>query len=103
MSGEGLVPVTSKKPISPSLHSAPADRVEDSPRTSTRLVRTALVATYQHAIMSLLPGLGLTEPEEAAKIETSQHHLVKESEWRFEVAADKSIQVKVSTVHWSHG
>ena len=56
--------------------------------------------------MSLLPGLGLTEPEEAAKIETSQHNLVKESEWRFEVAADKSIQVKVSTDYavrkWRH-
>lgn len=46
--------------------------------------------------MSMLPGLGLTEPEEAAKVETTQHALVKESEWRFEVAADKYIQVKVS-------
>lgn len=46
--------------------------------------------------MSLLPGLGLTEPEEVAKVETAQHDLMKESEWRFEVAADKYIQVKVS-------
>jgi hypothetical protein len=46
--------------------------------------------------MSLLPGLGLTEPEEAAKAETTTHHLVKESEWRFEIAASKYIQVKVS-------
>jgi hypothetical protein len=51
--------------------------------------------------MSLLPGLGLSEPEEATKIETAQHNLVKESEWRFEVAADKSIQVKVRPVKYS--
>lgn len=51
--------------------------------------------------MSLLPGLGLTEPEEVAKVETAQHELVKESEWRFEVAADKYIQVKVRTIHYS--
>ena len=43
-----------------------------------------------------LPGLGLTEPEEVTEVETAQHDLAKESEWRFEVAVDKYIQVKVS-------
>jgi hypothetical protein len=44
--------------------------------------------------MSLLPGLGLSEPEEAAKSETSQHDLASESEWRFEVAQGKYANVK---------
>jgi hypothetical protein len=42
-----------------------------------------------------LPGLGLEEPEEIQKVETTQHDLGKDSEWRFEVAAGKHVQVKV--------
>lgn len=42
-----------------------------------------------------LPGLGLDEPEEVQTIETSQHDLAKENEWRFEVAVGKYVQVKV--------
>lgn len=42
-----------------------------------------------------LPGLGLEEPEEVQKIETTQHELAKDREWRFEVAAGKYVQVKV--------
>lgn len=49
----------------------------------------------QHGAMSL-PGLGLAEPEEVSKVETAQHDLVKESEWRFEVAAGRYTNVKVS-------
>lgn len=43
-----------------------------------------------------LPGLGLEEPEEVHTVETVQHDLAKESEWRFEVAVGKYVQVKVS-------
>lgn len=42
-----------------------------------------------------LPGLGLEEPEEEQKVETTQHELAKDCEWRFEVAVGKYIQVKV--------
>ncbi|KAG9767597.1 mRNA cleavage and polyadenylation factor IA/II complex, partial [Aureobasidium melanogenum] len=42
-----------------------------------------------------LPGLGLDEPEEVQTIETSQHDLAKENEWRFEVAVGKYVQVKL--------
>ena len=43
-----------------------------------------------------LPGLGLAEPEEAPAVEvTTEHTLLKESEWRFEVAFGKGITVKV--------
>jgi hypothetical protein len=45
-----------------------------------------------------LPGLGLSEPEEVAQSEVIQHNLDKESEWRFEVAAGKYIQVKVRSI-----
>lgn len=51
----------------------------------------------QDGVMSL-PGLGLEEPEEIQKVETTQHELAKNSEWRFEVAAGKYVQVKVNTV-----
>ncbi|KIX08401.1 uncharacterized protein Z518_03057 [Rhinocladiella mackenziei CBS 650.93] len=44
-----------------------------------------------------LPGLGLEEPEEAHSVETVQHDLAKESEWRFEVAVGKYVQVKLLT------
>jgi hypothetical protein len=44
-----------------------------------------------------LPGLGLDEPDDVPEIETTQHDLPKESEWRFEVAVGKYIQVKVRT------
>lgn len=57
--------------------------------------RLALVHfQFRHGVMSL-PGLGLSEPEEVAQTETSHHDLNKDSEWRFEVAAGKYIQVKV--------
>ena len=42
-----------------------------------------------------LPGLGLEEPEEFHTVETAQHGLEKETEWRFEVPVGKYIQVKV--------
>ncbi|KAJ9643786.1 uncharacterized protein PV06_09036 [Exophiala oligosperma] len=42
-----------------------------------------------------LPGLGLSEPEEVSTVETHQHDLTKECEWRFEVAVGKYVQVKV--------
>ena len=46
--------------------------------------------------MSLsLPGLGLDEPEEVQAVETVQHDLTKETEWRFEVAVGKYIHLKV--------
>lgn len=46
--------------------------------------------------MSLsLPGLGLDEPEEAQAVETVQHDLAKESEWRFEVPVGKYVHLKV--------
>jgi hypothetical protein len=46
--------------------------------------------------MSLsLPGLGLDEPEEAQAVETVQHDLAKETEWRFEAAVGKYIHLKV--------
>ena len=43
-----------------------------------------------------LPGLGLEEPEEVQTVETTQHELAKGREWRFEVAAGKYVQLKVS-------
>lgn len=43
-----------------------------------------------------LPGLGLEEPEEVHTAETTHHDLGKETEWRFEVAVGKYVQVKVS-------
>ena len=42
-----------------------------------------------------LPGLGLEEPEEAHIVETAQHDLEKDCEWRFEVPVGKYVQVKV--------
>lgn len=42
-----------------------------------------------------LPGLGLEEPEEVHTVETTQHNLEKETEWRFEVPVGKYVQVKV--------
>lgn len=45
-----------------------------------------------------LPGLGLSEPEEVFTVETHQHDLAKECEWRFEVAVGKYVQVKVPTI-----
>ena len=42
-----------------------------------------------------LPGLGLEEPQEVQQVETSQHELAKDCEWRFEVAVGKYIQLKV--------
>ena len=42
-----------------------------------------------------LPGLGLEEPEEVHKVETTQHEVAKNQEWRFEAAAGKYVQVKV--------
>lgn len=42
-----------------------------------------------------LPGLGLEEPEEIHIVETTQHNLEKETEWRFEVPVGKYVQVKV--------
>lgn len=44
-----------------------------------------------------LPGLGLAEPDEPQSLETTEHELSKESEWRFEVAVGKHVTVKVST------
>ncbi|EXJ56294.1 uncharacterized protein A1O5_12561 [Cladophialophora psammophila CBS 110553] len=44
-----------------------------------------------------LPGLGLEEPEEVHTVETAQHDLAKETEWRFEVAVGKYAQVKLLT------
>lgn len=51
----------------------------------------------QDVAMSLpgLPGLGLDEPEEERSVETTQHDLAKEHEWRFEVAVGKYAHVKV--------
>jgi hypothetical protein len=43
-----------------------------------------------------LPGLGLAEPEQVTKVESAQHELAKGWEWRFEVAAEKYISLKVS-------
>ncbi len=43
-----------------------------------------------------LPGLGLEEPEEVQTVDTAQHDLGKETEWRFEIAVGKYVQVKVS-------
>lgn len=45
--------------------------------------------------MSFLPGLGLEEPEEIQKVESSKYDLAKDTEWRFEVAFGKYTQVKV--------
>jgi hypothetical protein len=60
--------------------------------------RVALLNSHiQNGAMSL-PGLGLSEPEEVAQSEVIQHNLDKESEWRFEVAAGKYIQVKVRSI-----
>lgn len=61
------------------------------------------LSLQQNGVMSL-PGLGLQEPEETQKSETSQHDLAKECEWRFEVAAGKYTQVKVSNLddHCTH-
>ena len=42
-----------------------------------------------------LPGLGLEEPVEEDTVETTQHELTKDCEWRFEVAVGKVVQVKV--------
>ncbi|RMZ76342.1 hypothetical protein DV738_g4984, partial [Chaetothyriales sp. CBS 135597] len=42
-----------------------------------------------------LPGLGLEEPEEVQSAQIVQHQLAKDSEWRFEVAVGKYVQVKV--------
>ncbi|KIW81856.1 hypothetical protein Z517_04882 [Fonsecaea pedrosoi CBS 271.37] len=42
-----------------------------------------------------LPGLGLEEPEEVHTVEATQHDLAKETEWRFEVAVGKYVQVKL--------
>jgi hypothetical protein len=42
-----------------------------------------------------LPGLGLEEPEKVHIVETTQHDLQKEAEWRFEVPVGKYVQVKV--------
>ncbi|KIW63666.1 hypothetical protein PV04_08651 [Phialophora macrospora] len=44
-----------------------------------------------------LPGLGLEEPEKVHIVETTQHHLEKEAEWRFEVPVGKHVQVKLLT------
>ncbi|KIV87633.1 hypothetical protein PV11_03165 [Exophiala sideris] len=44
-----------------------------------------------------LPGLGLAEPEELSAVETAQHDLAKDCEWRFEVAVGKYVQVKLLT------
>ncbi|RMZ87097.1 hypothetical protein DV736_g5678, partial [Chaetothyriales sp. CBS 134916] len=44
-----------------------------------------------------LPGLGLEEPEEVQIAQTVQHQLAKDSEWRFEVAVGKYVQVKILT------
>lgn len=44
-----------------------------------------------------LPGLGLDEPEEERSVETTQHDLAKEHEWRFEIAVGKYAHVKVRT------
>ncbi|OAP64945.1 hypothetical protein AYL99_00917 [Fonsecaea erecta] len=43
-----------------------------------------------------LPGLGLEEPEEVHTVEATHHDLAQETEWRFEVAVGKYVQVKVS-------
>ena len=48
-----------------------------------------------------LPGLGLDEPEETQVVETTQHDLGKENEWRFEVAVGKYAQVKVCSHEYS--
>ncbi|OQV06926.1 hypothetical protein CLAIMM_11431 [Cladophialophora immunda] len=42
-----------------------------------------------------LPGLGLEEPEEVHTVEATQHDLAQETEWRFEVAVGKYVQVKL--------
>ena len=59
----------------------------------------SILLSTQNVAMSLpgLPGLGLDEPEEERPVETTQHDLAKEHEWRFEVAVGKYVQVKVST------
>jgi hypothetical protein len=57
-------------------------------------LRSSLRSQVQDGVMSL-PGLGLEEPEEVQKVETTQHELAKDHEWRFEVAAGKYIQLKV--------
>ncbi|KIY01847.1 uncharacterized protein Z520_01985 [Fonsecaea multimorphosa CBS 102226] len=44
-----------------------------------------------------LPGLGLEEPEEVHTVEATQHELTQETEWRFEVAVGKYVQVKLLT------
>jgi hypothetical protein len=67
--------------------------------TLAALSRVLRIAHYhlgfrEYGPMSLLPGLGLSEPEEAAKSETSHHDLSSESEWRFEVAQGKYANVK---------
>jgi hypothetical protein len=58
-------------------------------------LRSSLRSQIQNGVMSL-PGLGLEEPEELQKVETTQHELAKDREWRFEVAAGKYVQLKVS-------
>jgi hypothetical protein len=43
-----------------------------------------------------LPGLGLAEPDEAPRVETTtEYELAEGSEWRFEVAFGKHVIVKV--------
>ena len=43
-----------------------------------------------------LPGLGLAEPDEAPRVETTtEHELAEGSEWRFEVGFGKHVTVKV--------
>ena len=53
-----------------------------------------ILSSLQNGVMSL-PGLGLEEPEEVHKVESSRYDLGKESEWRFEVGVGKYTQVKV--------
>ena len=58
------------------------------------LLPRPISSTFQNGVMSL-PGLGLEEPEEVHKVESSRYDLGKESEWRFEVGVGKYTQVKV--------
>ena len=44
-----------------------------------------------------LPALGLEEPVEVPKVKSTHYERAKESEWRFEVAANKYARVKVRT------
>lgn len=64
--------------------------------------RPAHAHHFQKDVMNL-PGLGLEEPEEIQKVETAQHDLAKDCEWRFEVAVGKYVQVKVGQTYKPQG